>query len=80
MRHVGISGTVVPQRSGNAFFEICHKKSAWGMAQQCYCISNPNIKVYDVAQKVGFGHDSQYFCDVFKKYTSLTPKKFQRRT
>lgn len=41
--------------------------------------SDPNIKVYDVAQKVGFGHNSQYFCDVFKKYTSLTPKKFQRR-
>lgn len=41
--------------------------------------SEPNIKVYDVAQRVGFGHNSQYFCDVFKKHTALTPKEFQHR-
>lgn len=41
--------------------------------------SDPNIKVYVVAQMVGFGHNSQHFCDVFKKYTSFTPKEFQRR-
>lgn len=41
--------------------------------------SDPNIKVYDVAQHVGFGYNSQYFSDVFKKNTLLTPKEYQQR-
>ena len=41
--------------------------------------SDPEIKVYTVAEQVGFGDNNQYFCDVFKKYTAMTPKGYQRR-
>jgi two-component system response regulator YesN len=36
-----------------------------------------DIKVYEIAEKVGFGDNSQYFSQVFKKYTGLTPKEFK---
>ncbi len=33
-------------------------------------------KVYLVAEQVGLGHNPRYFCQVFKKYTGLTPSAY----
>lgn len=33
------------------------------------------FRVYEIAEKVGFG-DYKHFCSVFKKYTNSTPKNF----
>jgi YesN/AraC family two-component response regulator len=39
-------------------------------------LKNNNIKTYEVAKEVGI-LDPQYFSQVFKKYTGMTPKKFR---
>lgn len=38
---------------------------------------NPNEKICDIAEKVGFGCNSQYFSQIFKKYTGYTPKDYK---
>lgn len=40
---------------------------------------DPNFKVYDVSEKVGF-HDEKYFYKVFKKLTGLTPNEFRNQS
>ena len=42
--------------------------------------SQPDIKIYDVASQTGFGHNPQYFSQVFKKITGLTPSEFSSRS
>ena len=34
-------------------------------------------KVYEIAQKTGYGTNSQYFSQVFKKYTGLSPVEYK---
>jgi len=41
-------------------------------------ISEPDIKIYNVAYKSGFGDNSQHFADIFKKHTGFTPREFQK--
>jgi Response regulator containing CheY-like receiver domain and AraC-type DNA-binding domain len=36
-------------------------------------------KIYDVAQKVGFGANPQYFSQLFKKYTGCSPTDYNRK-
>lgn len=36
-----------------------------------------NYKISAIAEKVGFGCNSQYFSQVFKKYTCYTPKEYR---
>lgn len=36
-------------------------------------------KVYEVAQKVGFGENPQYFSQVFKKYTGCLPSEYNKK-
>jgi two-component system response regulator YesN len=36
-------------------------------------------KIYTVARKVGFGDNSQYFSQVFKSYTGLSPSYYRRK-
>lgn len=38
---------------------------------------NANDKIGEIAEKVGFGSNSQYFSQVFKKYTGYTPKEYK---
>jgi len=39
-----------------------------------------DIKIYEVAQKTGFDDSSQYFSQVFKKYTGYTPTEYKNIT
>ena len=36
-----------------------------------------NDKIYEVAEKVGYGSNSQYFSQVFKKYTGVSPVEYK---
>jgi len=44
----------------------------------CELLSDPSVKVYEVADKVGI-HDQRYFSVVFKRLVGLTPREFQNR-
>lgn len=35
-------------------------------------------RVYEVAEKVGYGNNPQYFSQLFKKYTGLAPSEYKR--
>ena len=39
---------------------------------------NPQAHVYDVADKTGFGDNTQYFSQVFKKETGVLPSEYQK--
>ncbi len=36
-----------------------------------------NERIYEVAEKVGYGSNSQYFSQVFKKYTGISPLEYK---
>ena len=36
-------------------------------------------KIYEVAARVGFGNNSQYFSQVFKQYTGLSPSEYRKK-
>ena len=38
-----------------------------------------DCRIFEIAEKVGFGHNTQYFSQVFKKYIGCTPKEFRNR-
>lgn len=42
-------------------------------------LANGEEKIYLVAQQVGCGNNPQYFGQIFKKYTGLTPRDFLRQ-
>jgi YesN/AraC family two-component response regulator len=37
-------------------------------------------RVYEVASKVGFGNNPQYFSQLFKRYTGLAPTEYKKET
>ena len=37
-------------------------------------------RIYEVAEKVGYGSNSQYFSQVFKKYTGVSPLEYKEFT
>lgn len=40
---------------------------------------NYDYKVYEVAELVGCGNNPQYFSQLFKKYTKMTPKQYMQQ-
>jgi two-component system response regulator YesN len=53
---------------------VMHKRME--MAKQLI-IGGEKDKIYEVAEKVGFGSNSQYFSQVFKKYTGVSPLEYK---
>ena len=43
--------------------------------EACRLLKNPDAQVADVAALVGF-NDSSHFCKIFKRYTSISPSRF----
>jgi len=37
-----------------------------------------DVKVFELAELLGFGDNPQYFSQVFKKHTGFTPSEFKR--
>lgn len=46
------------------------------MKQACLLLSDPTVKVYEVAGQVGF-KDQRYFSVMFKKLVGMSPREFQ---
>jgi two-component system, response regulator YesN len=42
--------------------------------------SDSNLKIGEIAERVGFGTNSQYFSQVFKKCTGCSPKEYREST
>ena len=40
-------------------------------------IEGKKDRIYEVAEKVGYGSNSQYFSQVFKKYTGGSPLEYR---
>lgn len=45
-------------------------------AKTMLAASQEDQRIYDVAEKVGLGHNPQYFSQLFRKYTGYTPKEY----
>lgn len=41
-------------------------------------VNNPDLKLFDIAEKIGFDYNSRYFSQVFKKYTGRTPSEYKK--
>ena len=40
-------------------------------------VTTTNFRIGEIAEKVGFGNNSQYFSQVFKKYTGDAPREYR---
>ena len=38
----------------------------------------PDYRTFEIAERSGFGDNPQYFSQVFKKYTGLTPSEYRQ--
>jgi YesN/AraC family two-component response regulator len=41
-------------------------------------LSEPNASINEIAHKTGFGNNPQYFSQVFKKFTNMTPSEYKK--
>lgn len=41
--------------------------------------SKSDYKMYEIAEAVGLGNNVQYFYQLFKRYTGMTPREYQER-
>jgi two-component system response regulator YesN len=41
-----------------------------------YIRSSGDVKVFELAEMFGFGGNAQYFSQVFKKWTGMTPSEY----
>ena len=60
--------------TGETFIEALTKKR---MERSMELLKNTSMKVYEIAEKVGFS-DPHYFAITFKKYTGMTPKEYAK--
>ncbi len=40
--------------------------------------SKKDYKIYEITEQIGFGDNTQYFSQVFKKYTGYTPSEYRK--
>lgn len=52
--------------------------TVYRIKKACEFLGDPNIKIYEVAEKVGY-NDQRYFSIVFKKYMGMSPNHFKER-
>lgn len=41
--------------------------------------SNTDLKVYEICQLCGYGHNTEYFSQLFKKYTGVSPYDYKKK-
>ncbi len=61
------------QETGEKFSHYLNRKRVEKAKQ---LLQEDASKVYLVAEQVGLGHNPRYFCQVFKRYTGLTPSAY----
>jgi len=43
-------------------------------------VAYPDLHTYEIAERVGLGHNPRYFSQLFRKYTGKTPSEFGRES
>ena len=43
-------------------------------------LSDPDIKIFEMAERLGFGDNPQYFSQVFKKQIGCTPSEYMKKS
>jgi two-component system response regulator YesN len=66
--------TIYKKYTGETFVESLTKKR---MQKSMELLKNTSMKVYEIAEKVGFS-DPHYFAITFKKFTGMTPKEYAK--
>ena len=39
--------------------------------------ASPDLRSYEIAERVGLGNNPHYFSQLFRKYTGLTPTEYR---
>lgn len=73
--NVDYLGKVFKKETGRNFSHYVMEKRMEA-AKKCI-LDGGCYKIYEVAERVGFGSNSQYFSQVFKKYTGVSPLEYR---
>jgi two-component system response regulator YesN len=73
--NVDYLGKLFKKETGKNFSHYVMEKRM-EMAKQMI-IEGKKDRIYEVAEKVGYGSNSQYFSQVFKKYTGVSPLEYK---
>lgn len=73
--NVDYLGKVFKKETGRNFSHYVMEKRM--EAAKTSILEGVNYKIYEIAEKVGFGSNSQYFSQVFKKYTGVSPLEYK---
>ncbi len=73
--NVDYLGKLFKKETGKNFSHYV-KEMRMEMAKQLI-LEGKSDKIYEVAEKVGYGSNSQYFSQVFKKYTGISPLEYK---
>jgi two-component system response regulator YesN len=74
MNHIYLS-RLIKKETGDNFLDILTRIR---LQKACEMLSDPFMKTYEVAEKVGI-KDSGYFSQIFKKYFGMTPSEYRQK-
>ncbi len=73
--NVDYLGKIFKKETGKNFSHYVMEKRM--EAAKSRILEGESHKIYEVAESVGFGSNSQYFSQVFKKYTGVSPLEYR---
>ena len=73
--NVDYLGKIFKKETGKNFSHYVMEKRM--EAAKSRILEGGSYKIYEVAESVGFGSNSQYFSQVFKKYTGVSPLEYR---
>lgn len=73
--NVDYLGKIFKKETGMNFSHYVMEKRM-ELAKQ-FIVDGKKDRIYEVAEKVGYGSNSQYFSQVFKKYTGISPLEYK---
>lgn len=68
-------GKLFKQATGERFSEFVARRRVEKAKE--LLLADPELRVYEVADRVGFGDNPQYFSQVFRKYTGCSPSEYR---
>ncbi|WHY84025.1 response regulator [Neobacillus novalis] len=68
-------GQIFKSTTGESFLNFLTRIR---MEKACQLLKKPNLKFYEISQKVGY-NDPKYFTKMFQKNYGLTPKEFRKQ-
>ncbi len=70
-------GKLFRQETGERFSEYVNRRRV--EKAKALLEKDPDLRVYEVAAKVGFGDNPQYFSQVFRRYAGCSPSEYRER-